>query len=60
MNRKEAIRLLIGALAVFALMVVVICTIAIMMPAKHTTKAQTYNLECVAGRSRNPLQECKE
>ena len=60
MKKKYIYRLLIVALAIFAALTVVFVTIAIVQPPKRTTKAQKYDLECVAGRSRNPLQECKE
>lgn len=60
MNKKEGVRLMIGTLVVLAIMMIVICTIAIVMPVQRTSKATTYDLECVAGRSRRPLEECKE
>ena len=59
--KKEYIwRLAIATLAIFAALVVIFVTIAIVTPPKRSAKAVKYDLECVAGRSRNPLQECKE
>lgn len=60
MTRNEIIKLILVGLGILAMLVVIICSIAILMPAQRNAKAQTYDLECVAGRSRNPLQECKE
>ena len=60
MTRNEIIKLILVGLGILAMLVVIICSITIMIPATRTSKAQKYDLECVAGRSRNPLQECKE
>lgn len=60
MKKKEIRNLIIAAVCIFAALIVITCTIEFMMPVQRTTKAQTYDLECVAGRSRKPLQECKE
>lgn len=60
MYKKEIAKLILVILGIFAMLIVVVCSIVIMLPATRTTKAQKYDLECVAGRSRNPLQECKE
>ena len=48
------------AFAIFAALTIIFVTIAVVAPPKRTTKAVKYDLECVAGRSRNPLVECKE
>lgn len=60
MTKKEIYRLVIAALAIFAALTIIFVTIAIVQPPKRTTKAVKYDLDCVAGRSRNPLVECKE
>lgn len=60
MKKDEIIKLSLIGLAIMAILTVMACTISIVMPEQRTPKAQTYDLECVAGRSRNPLQECKE
>lgn len=60
MKKKEIWQLIIVGLIVLAVLSVIFVTIAIVTPPKRTTKAQKYDLECVAGRSRNPLVECKE
>lgn len=57
-NKSQSIFFfIIGALAVI---IVATCMFIALAPAKRTTKAVKYDLECVAGRSKNPLQECKE
>lgn len=60
MKKKDIYRLLIVALAIFATLTVIFVTIAVVQPPKRTTKAVKYDLDCVAGRSRNPLVECRE
>ena len=60
MKRKDIWKLILFALLVTAILTVIFVTITLMAPVKHTSKAVKYNLECVAGRSRNPLVECKE
>lgn len=60
MKKKDIYRLLIVALAIFATLTVIFVTLAVVQPPKRTTKAVRYDLDCVAGRSRNPLVECKE
>lgn len=60
MKKKDILRLILVALIVLASLVVVFVTIAIASPPKRTTRAVKYDLDCVAGRSRNPLKECKE
>jgi uncharacterized protein YpmS len=60
MKRKDLWKLILFALLVTAILSVIFVTITIMAPAKRTTKAVKYDLKCVAGRSRNPLVECKE
>ena len=60
MKKKYIWRLVIATLAIFAALVVIFVTIAIVQPPKHSSKAVKYDLDCVAGRSRNPLVECRE
>lgn len=60
MYKKEIVKLIFIGLGILAMLIVIICSITIMIPATRTSKAQKYDLECVAGRSRRPLQECKE
>lgn len=60
MTKKDIYKLVIVALAIFAALTIIFVTIAIVQPPKRATKAVKYDLECVAGRSRNPLVECKE
>ena len=60
MKKKYIWRLVIATLAIFAALVVIFVTIAIVQPPKRSSKAVKYNLDCVAGRSRNPLVECRE
>lgn len=60
MTKKDIYKLVIVALAIFAALTIIFVTIAVVAPPKRTTKAVKYDLECVAGRSRNPLVECKE
>ena len=60
MVKKEIWKLVLVGLAILAVLTVIFVTIAIMQPTTRTTKATKYDLECVAGRSRNPLQECKK
>lgn len=60
MKKKYIWRLVIATLAIFAALVAIFVTIAILTPPKRSTKAIRYDLDCVAGRSRNPLAECKE
>lgn len=60
MKRKDIWKLILFTLLVTAILTVIFVTITLMAPAKHTSKAVKYDLECVTGRSRNPLMECKE
>lgn len=60
MKKRDAIKLIIIGLAIVAVLVIIFCTVSIMVPAKRGGKMDHYDLECVAGRSRNPLVECKE
>lgn len=60
MEKKDIEKLVLVGLIIMAVLAVVFVTIAIVQPPKRTTKAVRYDLDCVAGRSRNPLQECKE
>lgn len=57
---KEAV--LFWSLIILALGIVLACIIVTVLPRDNTkaAKAQRYDLECVAGRSRKPLEECKE
>lgn len=48
--------LVIGAALVLIAMFIMISA----MPTKRSPKAIKYDLNCVAGRSRNPLVECRE
>lgn len=52
--------IVIGMLAGAALIIVMMCIIISAMPRQRNSTATKYDLECVAGRSRNPLIECKE
>ncbi len=60
MKKKDVIKLIFIGLIIMAALSIIFMTITIASPTKRTTKAVKYDLECVAGRSRNPLQECKE
>lgn len=60
MKRTNKDRVIIISLLITAVVIVIICIIATVAPVKRTAKAVKYDLECVAGRSRNPLQECRE
>lgn len=59
-DNKKLEHIFFGILVGAATITVAICMFLTLAPAKRTTKAQKYDLECVAGRSKNPLQECKE
>lgn len=58
--KKNTYKTIVAILIILATDVIAMCIIATVVPVKRTTKAVKYNLECVAGCSRNPLQECKE
>lgn len=60
MSKKEIWKLIMVGLIITAVLTIIFVTIAIMSPPKQTTRAVKYDLDCVAGRSRNPLVECKE
>ena len=60
MKKYEIAKLILIGLGILAMLIVIICSITIMIPAQRNTTAQKYDLECVAGRSKHPLQECKE
>lgn len=60
MKKKYTWRIVIAALAIMAALTMIFVTIAIMLPPKQTTRAVKYDLDCVAGRSRNPLKDCKQ
>lgn len=60
MSKKEIWKLIMVGLIITAVLTIIFVTIAVVQPPKRTTKAVKYDLECVAGRSRNPLQECRE
>lgn len=58
-SNKEAV--LFWSLAILALGIVLACIIVTVLPRDASkAKAQRYDLECVAGRSRKPLEECKK
>jgi hypothetical protein len=59
-KQKYAWRLVLATLAIFAALVAIFVTVAIVAPPKRSTKAIRYDLNCVAGRSKNPLMDCKE
>lgn len=59
-SNKKAQSIFFFILGALAVMMVATCMFITLAPPKRTTKAVKYDLECVAGRSRNPLQECKE
>lgn len=52
--------IVLGLLAGAAIIIVLMCIVIAAIPHNRKSEAQTYDLECVAGRSRNPLKECKE
>lgn len=52
--------ILLGLIIGAALVLIAMCIMISAMPTKRSSKAVKYDLECVAGRSRNPLVECKE
>ena len=60
MKKQDIWKLVLVGLIIMASLAIIFVTIAIMSPPKQTTKAVKYDLDCVAGRSRNPLVECKE
>lgn len=60
MNKNDIWKLIFVALIVTAVLAIIFVTIAILSPPKRTTRVIDYDLECVAGRSRNPLQECEK
>ena len=60
MKKKDVEKLVLVGLIIMAVLAVVFVTIAIVQPPKRTTKATRYDLDCVAGRSRNPLVECRD
>lgn len=60
MSKKEIWKLIMVGLIITAVLTIIFVTIAIVQPPKRATKAVKYDLECVAGRSRNPLQECRD
>lgn len=57
---KKLEHICLGILVGAAVIVIALTVILTVTPAKRTYKATKYDLECVAGRSRNPLVECKE
>ena len=57
---KKIEHICLGILVGAAFISVAVMIILTVTPVKRTSKAATYDLECVAGRSRNPLQSCKE
>ena len=60
-KREDKINTLLLGLAIGAAIMVVLMFIVISaMPTKRNSTAAKYDLECVAGRSKHPLQECKE
>lgn len=59
-NEDKFDTILFGVLIGAAIIVIAMCIMITAIPRQRTTKAVKYDLECVAGRSRNPLQECKE
>lgn len=59
-NGSKIDTLLIGLAIGAAIMVVLMFIMISAMPTKRNSTATKYDLECVAGRSKNPLQECKE
>lgn len=60
MDKKEIAKLILIGLGILAMLMVIVCSVTLMIPAQRTAKAQRYDLECVAGRSRKPLEECRE
>lgn len=59
-KNKKIEHICLGILVGAAFISVAVMIILTVTPVKRTSKATTYDLECVAGRSRNPLQSCKE
>ena len=60
MKKKEIWKLVLIGLAIAATLTVIFATTAILAPTNRNTKATKYDLDCVAGHSRNPLKECVE
>lgn len=57
--KKNTYKTLIIALVIVAAAVVAACIIVTVVPVKRTSKAQKYDLDCVAQLNKKPLQECK-
>lgn len=60
MKKQDIWKLVLAGLIIMASLAIIFVTIAIMSPPKRSSKAVKYDLDCVAGRSRNPLVECKD
>ena len=60
MKKKDPEAVILWMLVGAALIILTICIVVTVIPHERTDKGQRYDLECVAGRSRNPLEECKE
>lgn len=59
-QKKEIVEIIFIVLGLLAAFVAILCAISIVMPVERKGEATKYDLGCVAGRSRNPLVECKE
>ena len=57
--KKNTYKTFIIALVIVAIAVVATCIIVTVVPVKHTSKAQKYDIDCVTQLNENPLQECK-
>lgn len=57
--KKNTYKTFIITLVIVAIAVVATCIIVTVVPVKHTSKAQKYDIDCVTQLNENPLQECK-
>ena len=58
--KKSNYKTLIAVLIILAAAVVTTCIVVTVVPAKRSSKAQKYDLECITEPRKNPLQECKD
>ena len=60
MSKKEIKKVIFVGLIIAIILAAIFTTLALIQPAKRTTKATRYDLGCTTELREKPLQECKK
>lgn len=60
MKNKKLEAICLGVLIGVLVITIAFCVIIAVLPARRTTKAQQYDLDCLTQLNEKPLTECKE